>query len=134
MMIPPLNPACRRCGCTQNNACLVRAPLAANAVDGCYWVEPGLCSACADPASRIRGPWKNLGTIKVAAVLILIGIAAVIVLCSVGCAAIDCGRPLAPPVSREQARSWAITCGAPWPPVPARPVSQPLNVSERVAL
>lgn len=30
--------ACRVCGCTWNNACR----------GGCYWVEPGLCSACVD--------------------------------------------------------------------------------------
>ena len=29
-------PACRVCGCTQNNAC----------PDGCWWVEPDLCSSC----------------------------------------------------------------------------------------
>ncbi len=27
---------CRMCGCTQDNAC----------EDGCYWVEPDLCSHC----------------------------------------------------------------------------------------
>lgn len=36
--------ACRQCGCTEDNACQP---------DGCYWVEPGLCSVCvakgADP-------------------------------------------------------------------------------------
>lgn len=30
-------PVCRVCGCTEDNACL----------GGCYWVEPDLCSACA---------------------------------------------------------------------------------------
>lgn len=29
--------ACRRCGCTDEEAC----------AGGCFWVEPGLCSACA---------------------------------------------------------------------------------------
>ncbi|MDD5699521.1 MAG: ASCH domain-containing protein [Victivallaceae bacterium] len=29
-------PTCRVCGCTSYHACL----------DGCYWVEPDLCSAC----------------------------------------------------------------------------------------
>lgn len=29
---------CRICGCTENHACS----------GGCYWVEDGLCSACAD--------------------------------------------------------------------------------------
>ncbi len=31
-------PACRVCGCTDDNACL----------GGCWWIEPDLCSACAD--------------------------------------------------------------------------------------
>ena len=31
-------PVCRVCGCTQHNAC----------PGGCYWVEPDLCSACAE--------------------------------------------------------------------------------------
>ncbi len=30
-------PVCRVCGCTEDNACQ----------GGCYWVEPELCSACA---------------------------------------------------------------------------------------
>lgn len=29
-------PACRVCGCTENNACF----------GGCWWVEPDLCSEC----------------------------------------------------------------------------------------
>jgi len=29
---------CRVCGCTWNNAC----------PGGCYWVEPDLCSRCAE--------------------------------------------------------------------------------------
>ncbi|MER8616022.1 hypothetical protein NKG99_04075 [Mesorhizobium sp. M1409] len=33
-------PACRECGCTQNNACVT------NGVP-CHWVEPDLCSVCA---------------------------------------------------------------------------------------
>lgn len=33
-------PYCRVCGCTEINAC-------PGAFGGCYWVEPGLCSACA---------------------------------------------------------------------------------------
>lgn len=32
---------CRACGCTWTNAC----------EGGCHWVEPDLCSACADPAT-----------------------------------------------------------------------------------
>lgn len=33
-----LETACRRCGCSESKACLC----------GCYWVEPGLCSACVE--------------------------------------------------------------------------------------
>lgn len=32
--------ACRVCGCTQNNACVIAGV-------PCHWVEPNLCSACA---------------------------------------------------------------------------------------
>lgn len=31
---------CRRCGCTEKNACSVAGVT-------CYWVEPDLCSMCA---------------------------------------------------------------------------------------
>lgn len=31
-----VEPFCRVCGCTDTNAC----------PDGCYWVEPDLCSSC----------------------------------------------------------------------------------------
>lgn len=32
---------CRVCGCTDNHACMTD--------DGaCYWIEPDLCSACAE--------------------------------------------------------------------------------------
>jgi len=31
---------CRRCGCTDDNACLIFGV-------GCFWVEADLCSACA---------------------------------------------------------------------------------------
>lgn len=34
-------PACRGCGCTQHAAC----------DQGCWWIEPDLCSTCADPAA-----------------------------------------------------------------------------------
>lgn len=34
----PENQKCRVCGCTWDNAC----------PGGCYWVEPDLCSACAE--------------------------------------------------------------------------------------
>lgn len=32
--------SCRECGCDEFHAC----------PGGCWWVEPDLCSACADPA------------------------------------------------------------------------------------
>lgn len=34
-------PTCRRCGCTDDNACQDQHG------NGCHWVEPDLCSACA---------------------------------------------------------------------------------------
>lgn len=34
--------ACRECGCTDNGAC----------ENGCYWVEPDLCSSCAPAAPK----------------------------------------------------------------------------------
>jgi hypothetical protein len=34
----PDEPECRVCGCTEFNAC----------AGGCYWVEPDLCSRCAE--------------------------------------------------------------------------------------
>ena len=36
--------SCRRCGCTDENACIERDPLFI--LRGCYWVEPDLCSRC----------------------------------------------------------------------------------------
>jgi hypothetical protein len=40
---------CRECRCTEDNACLT--------TDGtCHWAEPRLCSACANPETKIRGP------------------------------------------------------------------------------
>ena len=35
---PALVPACRMCGCTDDQACWP---------GGCFWVEPDLCSSCA---------------------------------------------------------------------------------------
>lgn len=35
---------CRVCGCTQNNAC----------PGGCSWVEPDLCSDCAEPGEPVE--------------------------------------------------------------------------------
>lgn len=40
---------CRVCGCTDEEGC--EGP-----VFGCWWVEPDLCSQCADPAYRDQGP------------------------------------------------------------------------------
>lgn len=40
-LFPPLSPGerqCRTCGCTDTHSC-----------GDCYWVEPDLCSACANP-------------------------------------------------------------------------------------
>ena len=37
-----LGPVCRQCGCTEHNACWT-PPWG----EGCRWVEPDLCSACA---------------------------------------------------------------------------------------
>lgn len=33
-----LETACRLCGCSESKACR----------GGCYWIEPGLCSACVE--------------------------------------------------------------------------------------
>ena len=43
--------ACRICGCTENDACLVEID---GEVVACRWVEPDLCSACAPP-DRVAG-------------------------------------------------------------------------------
>ena len=36
-------PVCRVCGCTEDNAC----------PGGCYWIEPDLCSACAQDGEAV---------------------------------------------------------------------------------
>jgi len=36
---------CRVCGCTENNACMINGM-------PCHWVEPDLCSDCADRANK----------------------------------------------------------------------------------
>lgn len=46
--------SCRKCGCTELNACLVQSPFG-GPVEGCSWAEPDLCSACAEPETKIRG-------------------------------------------------------------------------------
>lgn len=38
---------CRKCGCTEHAAC----------GDGCYWVEPDLCSACANLENEGEASW-----------------------------------------------------------------------------
>ena len=38
-------PACRECGCTENNACVTDG-------EPCHWAEPDLCSACAMDAGE----------------------------------------------------------------------------------
>lgn len=43
---PPEEPRrCRRCGCTDDQAC----------EGGCWWVEPDLCSACQDVGELLEG-------------------------------------------------------------------------------
>lgn len=46
---------CRGCGCTDANACVT---------DGqpCHWVEPDLCSACADKAEMLEAAGLHAGT------------------------------------------------------------------------
>ncbi len=40
----PIVTSCRICGCTDQHACVD------DEVGPCWWVEPGLCSHCAEPA------------------------------------------------------------------------------------
>jgi hypothetical protein len=41
---------CRKCGCTENNACVT-------AHGNCHWVSPDLCSECAaDDFEEAHGP------------------------------------------------------------------------------
>ncbi len=50
--------ACRGCGCTALNACLVEEPDGTRR--GCSWVAIDLCDACCSKVVRkIRGPWKQ---------------------------------------------------------------------------
>ena len=46
---------CRVCGCTNYHAC----------AGGCYWVEPDLCSKCADKV-RIKQEVKPCENFKIA--------------------------------------------------------------------
>ena len=50
-------PACRICGCTETNACIVDNPEVGLPVP-CWWVEPDLCSnpACVAAAAAAREP------------------------------------------------------------------------------
>lgn len=43
--------ACEKCGCTDDNACQ----------GGCFWIQPGLCSACACEGQEVdeRLPHKS---------------------------------------------------------------------------
>jgi len=49
---------CRGCGCTEDDACLVQAGLLAEwpGLVACSWWEDDLCTGCASPAFRQRGP------------------------------------------------------------------------------
>lgn len=52
-----VRPICRQCGCTDEDGCLVQGGLFAGFdLVGCSWVEPALCSGCAQPILRVRGP------------------------------------------------------------------------------
>lgn len=42
MVLPPGPGVCRVCGCTDQYGC----------PEGCYWVEPDLCSSCAGDAGQ----------------------------------------------------------------------------------
>jgi len=48
-------PCCRECGCTEGNCpqCIEKTG------EPCVWVEQGLCSACADPASSSATPGET---------------------------------------------------------------------------
>lgn len=43
MMIPMMGPTCRKCGCTDDRACVDLWG------DACWWVAEDLCSACGPP-------------------------------------------------------------------------------------
>lgn len=45
----PSERTCRRCGCTDSNAC----------PGGCSWVEHDLCSACASPTVLMLGALRD---------------------------------------------------------------------------
>ena len=59
---------CRQCGCTEDDACIVDGRIDGQH-DGCHWVEPDLCSACAFPETRVRGPLLGAGRLQRAEVV-----------------------------------------------------------------
>lgn len=58
---PGFNPAtCRECGCTGQTACVVILNEDGD-LGGCCWVEPDLCSACAEgPQRQARASIRDL--------------------------------------------------------------------------
>lgn len=54
----PAPRVCRGCGCTDEDGCLVEIGFAFGQpwAAGCSWVEDDLCSGCAEPERRVRGP------------------------------------------------------------------------------
>lgn len=48
------NQKCKRCGCTEHNACtgLVNNEDGDGRMGACYWIQPDLCSACATLKER----------------------------------------------------------------------------------
>ena len=55
---PPTGAICRACGCTAEDACTMYIFLLDDE-GGCHWVEPDLCSGCAFPEYRTRGPLRD---------------------------------------------------------------------------
>jgi hypothetical protein len=58
-----LKPVCSQCGCTEENACVVKTLLPGGTVfdeieKSCHWVEENLCSGCKPGPGeiRVRGP------------------------------------------------------------------------------
>lgn len=58
----PAPRVCRGCGCTDEDGCLVLARSGVakgqlrESYTGCWWVADDLCSGCAYPQRRVRGP------------------------------------------------------------------------------
>lgn len=57
--LPLIRPICRQCGCTDADGCTVSGGLFDPPLVGCVWVEPDLCSGCAEPIYRVRGPVRD---------------------------------------------------------------------------